>query len=77
MTLASSKIRVGMSSGNTTNNASDGMVNTTLAATVVRRRSTVLRHTSTPHGSAIASPASTGTSDSRRWITVRAHAAGR
>ena len=55
-----------MISGSTTNSASDGMVNTALAATVVNRRSARIRHVSTPHGTASTKPASTGTSDSRR-----------
>ncbi len=66
-----------MSIGNTTNSASDGMVNTTLAATVVSRRALRLRCTSIPRGSAITSPISTGTNDSRRCTTVRPQASSR
>jgi hypothetical protein len=77
MTLASSSIRVPMISGSTTNSASDGMVNTTLAVAVVSRRGIGARCTNTPSGTAIASPMSTGTNDSRRWITVSAQASAR
>ena len=66
MTFASSRMRVGITSGSTTNSASDGMVNTALAATVVSRRSAVVRQATTPQGNAIARPANTGTSDSLR-----------
>ena len=66
-----------MSSGSTTNNASDGIVNTVLVVNVVTCRRTALRHTSAPHGTAIARPTSTGTNDIRRWITVSVHASGR
>ncbi len=63
--------------GNTTNSASDGMVNTTLATAVVRRRANRLRCTSIPSGSAIANPISTGTSASRRCTTVSRAASSR
>ena len=63
--------------GKTTNSASDGMVNTTPAVAVVRRRGSGARCTSTPSGTAIAKPISTGTNDSRRWTTVSAQASSR
>ncbi len=66
MTLASSRMRVGMINGNTTNSASDGMVKMMLAVTVVSLRSTVVRCTSAPKGTAISSPSSTGINDNRR-----------
>lgn len=66
-----------MISGNATNSASDGMVNTMLAAAVVNRRSTGACCTANPRGTAIAIPISTGISDSRRWITVSTQAVSR
>ncbi len=66
-----------MISGSTTNNASDGIVKMMLAVTVVKRRSTVVRCTSAPSGTAISSPSTIGISDSRRWITVSAHRSSR
>ena len=77
MTLASSRIRVGMISGSTTNNASDGMVKMMLAVTVVSRRRTVVRCTNAPSGTAMSNPITNGTKDSRRWITVNAQASSR
>ena len=77
MTLASSRMRVGMISGSTTNSASDGIVKMMLAVTVVNRRSTVVRWTSAPSGTAISNPSTIGTSDSRRWISVSAQASSR
>ena len=50
---------------------------TTLAVAVVSRRGIGARCTSTPSGTAIANPISTGTNDSRRWITVSAQASSR
>ncbi len=43
MTFASSRMRVGMISGSTTNKASDGMVKMMLAVRVVIRRRAVVR----------------------------------
>ncbi len=77
MTLASSRIRVGITSGSTTNSASDGMVKMMLAVTVVRRRSTVVRCTSAPSGTAISRPSRIGISDSLRWISVSDHRSSR
>ncbi|CFR96277.1 Uncharacterised protein [Mycobacterium tuberculosis] len=64
-----------MISGNTTNSASDGMVNITLAVAVVSRRSSGARCTSRPNGTALISPISTGSNERRRWTTVSAQAA--
>ena len=69
--------RVGMISGSTTNNASDGMVKMMLAVIVVNRRSAAVRCTSAPSGTAISSPSTIGISDRRRWIIVSAHASSR
>ena len=66
-----------MINGSTTNNASDGMVNTMLAVTVVSRLSTVVRCTSAPNGTAITRPSTIGISDSRRWMSVSAHRSSR
>jgi hypothetical protein len=70
-------MRVPISIGNNTNRASDGMVNTTLAAAVVSRRAIRVRCTSMPSGSAIASPISTGTNASHRCTAVSARASSR
>lgn len=63
--------------GNTTNSASDGMVNTTLAAAVVSVRAIRVRCTARPSGSAIANPITTGTNDSRRCTIVSHQASSR
>ena len=59
-----------MISGSTTNSASDGIVKMMLAVTVVTRRRIVVRCTNAPSGTAISSPSTTGTIDSRRWMIV-------
>ena len=66
-----------MISGSTTNSASDGMVKMMLAVTVVSRRSSLVRCTSAPSGTAISSPSTIGISDSRRWMSVSAQASSR
>ena len=66
-----------MINGSATNSASDGMVKMMLAVTVVIRRSTLVRCTSAPSGTAISNPSSTGISDSRRWMSVSAQASSR
>ena len=66
-----------MINGSTTNRASDGIVKMMLAVTVVNRRSTVVRCTSAPSGTAISSPSTIGISDSRKWMTVRTHRSSR
>ena len=76
MTLASSRIRVGMISGSTTNSASDGRVNTTLAVTVVSRRARRALHVP-PERHRDRQPITTGSSDSRRCTTVSAQALSR
>ena len=66
-----------MINGSTTNSASDGIVKTMLAVTVVSRRSAVVRCTAAPRGTAMSSPSTMGTSDRRRWITVSSQASSR
>lgn len=77
MTLASSRMRVGMINGRTTNNASDGMVKVMLASTVMNRRRTVRCQINAPAGTAISRPSSTGIRESRRWISMSVHAVSR